>query len=303
MISVVIPNYNRLNRLSRAIESIEKQTCEHKIEIIIVDDCSPRFDEINQYVIEKNKTSRFPISHIRHKTNKFASAARNTGIKSAKGEFVALLDSDDAWQDGYLENQLRLFKSFSKTKSNIIIFGRCKNLVSNEGEWLQPVRGIGEYEDVSEYIFLHKQCCQTSTLFSSKSIFENNLFDESLKALQDPSFAINATHNGVNLVYNSEAIVNRYLDWSESNDHVGKNVDCVFLSFWLDRHRYRMSELGIDAYKLRYFSEGIFKLTLKYIFTPHFFLVLKLALKNRIKSVSGNLYNGKFFKKIRVLCK
>ncbi|MDO6635780.1 glycosyltransferase family 2 protein [Pseudoalteromonas carrageenovora] len=299
MISVIIPNYNRTNSLVRAINSILEQDYIGDIEIIIVDDKSPDILKIETLVKDIKLPSNMSLYMLRHTENKFASSARNTGIKEAKGDYIALLDSDDCWESNYLTIQLDFLKRHG---SKVILFGVCKNILL-EGEWLQPTRGLLSGECVDEYIFLHKQCCQTSTLFSSVSAFKNNLFDETLKAFQDPSFAINATANGYQMIFNQSAIVNRYLDWRQGNDHVGRKVDEDYLKFWLVKHEEKMSQLGVDAFNIRYFKKGRGKVICKYLFNSYSFSFLRLGLREIVKSYLSHIYNFSLIRKLRVKIK
>jgi len=105
LVSVIIPVYNRANTLSIAIESVLAQTFKD-FEIIVIDDYSTD----NSASIATN----FPqVRMIRHESNKGAAAARNTGINTSRGKYVAFLDSDDLWlpeklqiQINYLENNI-----------------------------------------------------------------------------------------------------------------------------------------------------------------------------------------------------
>lgn len=90
-ISVVIPMYNREKTIERAIRSILRQTF-MPMEIIIADDCST--DASVRIVREIRKKDR-RIRLIRLRKNSGAQAARNCGIKVAKGEWILFLDSDD----------------------------------------------------------------------------------------------------------------------------------------------------------------------------------------------------------------
>ncbi|HHX8443439.1 TPA: glycosyltransferase family 2 protein [Vibrio diabolicus] len=302
MISVIIPNYNRLERLSRAIESVEQQDYDGKIQIIIVDDFSPRYFEIDNFLKTKSKQSRCELIHLRHSENKFASAARNTGIMRANGDFIALLDSDDAWENNYLSEQVAYYRSICKDNDSIILYGRCRNIVDGR-YWLSPTRGSLPYESIDEYIFLNKECCQTSTLFSVSSTFRANLFDESLKALQDPSFVINAVNNGCQLRFNKNAIVNRYLEWKQNSDHVGRRLDTSYLQFWLDRHKEKMTEAGVVAFKVRYISSERFKVIFENINKPHAYKLLKIGVREVLKLILHSVYDTKVVKTIRVKVK
>ncbi|GHV54899.1 hypothetical protein FACS1894206_08660 [Deltaproteobacteria bacterium] len=98
-ISVVIPVYNRADKISRCLRSIVEQTVAAS-EIIIVDDASS--DNICMLLARDYPSVRV----IRHEHNLGAQAARAAGIRAATGEWIAFLDSDDWWLPQKLEWQL-----------------------------------------------------------------------------------------------------------------------------------------------------------------------------------------------------
>ena len=106
-VSVILPTYNRAHVVSRAIRSVLEQTYED-FELIVVDDGST---DSTEEVVRSFDDRR--IRYIRHKQNKGRSAARNTGIKIAKGEYIAFQDSDDEWLPEKLEEQMEVFKTSS----------------------------------------------------------------------------------------------------------------------------------------------------------------------------------------------
>ena len=91
LISVVIPAYNRADRIGRALDSVREQTYENW-EVIVVDDAST--DDTAE-VVQRHAEVDPRIRLIRHETNRRAQAARNTAIRASKGEWIAFLDSDD----------------------------------------------------------------------------------------------------------------------------------------------------------------------------------------------------------------
>lgn len=88
--SVVIPVFNRVQQLGECLRSVENQTF-RDFETIVVDDGSI------EDVAASLGQSGLPIQHLRHAKNRGVGAARNTGMREAKGEYVAFLDSDDTW--------------------------------------------------------------------------------------------------------------------------------------------------------------------------------------------------------------
>ncbi|MCW4005058.1 MAG: glycosyltransferase family 2 protein [Candidatus Bathyarchaeota archaeon] len=107
LISVVIPTYNRAHVLPRAINSVLSQSYPN-FELIVVDDCST---DSTKAVIDSFDDER--LRYIRHEKNQGAVCARNTGIKAAKGEYIAFQDSDDEWLPEKLRVQVSAFACVS----------------------------------------------------------------------------------------------------------------------------------------------------------------------------------------------
>jgi glycosyltransferase involved in cell wall biosynthesis len=104
-VSVVIPTYNRVDKVGRTIDSALTQTVPD-IEVILVDDGSS--DETGE-VLGKAYGDR--IRYV-YQNNQGVSAARNRGIEEARGEWIAFLDSDDLWEKDKLQWQLKALEQF-----------------------------------------------------------------------------------------------------------------------------------------------------------------------------------------------
>jgi glycosyltransferase involved in cell wall biosynthesis len=100
LISVVIPTYNRAYCISRAIRSALCQTYS-RLEVIVVDDGS---DDNTEEVVSKIAAADNRLVYT-SQNHAGVGAARNHGMRIAKGEYVALLDSDDSWEPWKLEIQ------------------------------------------------------------------------------------------------------------------------------------------------------------------------------------------------------
>ena len=140
LVSVIIPTYNRANLLCATVESVFKQTYRN-IEIIVVDDGSTDHttEAMEQYG-DRIRYSRRPNAGV--------NAARNLGFKQARGEFLALLDSDDLWAPYKLDLQVRLLRLFTDvgfTFSNFTIFkGPTPDtdmtaIIDGLGSWFEQV--------------------------------------------------------------------------------------------------------------------------------------------------------------------
>ncbi len=102
-VSVIIPTFNRSELLGRAIDSVLKQTyCNY--EIIVVDDGST--DSTRQMLAAYEDRIRYI-----YQENAGQSVARNTGIRAARGKWVAFLDSDDIWLPEKLARQVGILSS------------------------------------------------------------------------------------------------------------------------------------------------------------------------------------------------
>jgi glycosyltransferase involved in cell wall biosynthesis len=97
-VSVIIPSFNLAHYLPLAIESALEQT-HQPLEIIVVDDAST--DQTSEVV------RRFgdKIKYLVHSTNRYAAAARNTGLRASSGELIAFLDGDDRYHPEKLATQ------------------------------------------------------------------------------------------------------------------------------------------------------------------------------------------------------
>jgi glycosyltransferase involved in cell wall biosynthesis len=103
-VSIVLPIYNRAATLARCLDSIRAQTFSDW-ELLAVDDGS---DDDSVRVVESYGDARVRL--LKHAVNRGPSAARNTAIAEARGEFIAFIDSDDEWLPAKLEKQLTLLR-------------------------------------------------------------------------------------------------------------------------------------------------------------------------------------------------
>jgi len=110
LVSVIIPTYGRSELLDRAIDSVLAQTYDN-IEIIVVDDNNSNSEhrKHTENVLQKYLQNGQAV-YLKHEKNVGGSAARNTGIKASKGEYVALLDDDDEWFPEKIEKQISYFE-------------------------------------------------------------------------------------------------------------------------------------------------------------------------------------------------
>ncbi|OUP73979.1 hypothetical protein B5F09_10935 [Erysipelatoclostridium sp. An173] len=100
-VSIVMPNYNGAQYIKESIDSVLNQTYKD-YELIIIDDCST---DNSKEIINSFSDSR--IIKIFSEKNRHVAYTANLGFKSAKGEYIARIDSDDVWENDKLEKQVK----------------------------------------------------------------------------------------------------------------------------------------------------------------------------------------------------
>ncbi|MEZ5830866.1 MAG: glycosyltransferase family A protein [Dongiaceae bacterium] len=160
-VSVIITAYNRPDFLKSAIESVMAQTF-RDFELIIIDDCSPT--ELFSVVDQFGPGIRFH----RQEQNGYLSHARNTGVRLARGEYVAFLDDDDEWLPTKLERQMEAIKGYDACL--------CGFKVMETGEIVvHPVREV-----TSEALLYRNKFCGPTGLICKRSVLMHEIFDVQL---------------------------------------------------------------------------------------------------------------------------
>jgi len=207
-ISVIIPFYNRISLLKEAIDSVLNQT-HRNIELILVDDGSnENIDEINK-IVETDKR----IQYI-YQENKGVSEARNLGIRAAKGDYIAFLDSDDLFLSNKLSEQLKFMiyndYDFSHTSYNRI---------ETDGKFINTV-DIGHF---SGKVFPRiMSCCgiATPTVMLKSEIAKKYLFNVEFKIGEDVCLWIDLAYN-----YNLGGIKKAYTNVRIGHATASINID------------------------------------------------------------------------------
>ncbi len=170
-VSIIIPVFDRIHPLERALKSLTKQTFQD-FEVTVVDDHST--DDI--FSVTKKYGSRY-LKTI----GKGVSAARNTGIHSSDSELVAFLDSDDEWLPQKLELQVKYLAQNQN----------CNIVHSNE-LWIRNGQPVGQgvkHQKMGGRIF--SQCTElcliapSSVLVRRSLLNKVGLFDESFPVCED----------------------------------------------------------------------------------------------------------------------
>lgn len=183
-VSVIIPTYNRAHLIGRAIQSVLNQSY-RDFEIIVVDDGSS--DNIGEVVKSFNDER---IRYIRHKENKGAAAARNTGIEAARGEFIAFQDSDDEWLPEKLEKQMKVFKNAPEEVG--VVYTDMMRITGNKKKYFHSPKIMPEdkiiYERALDYGVMNIGI--QTTLIKKECFDKAGIFDEKFPRFIDLEFFI-----------------------------------------------------------------------------------------------------------------
>ena len=103
LVSIVIPVYGVADYIARCARSVFRQTYRN-MEIIFVDDCTPDNSiVVLRHVMEEYPERKAQVKILKHEHNHGLSAARNTGMEAATGDYIYFLDSDDAITEDCIE--------------------------------------------------------------------------------------------------------------------------------------------------------------------------------------------------------
>ena len=230
-ISVVIPTLNRINTLQRALDSVLNQTYK-PAEIIVVDNGSS--DGTLKFLREQ-----YPKITILTENKIGVSSARNKGIKKSINQWIALLDSDDAWHPRKLEIQTSMLDSALKEY----------NLIHTDEVWFRNNKHINQmkkHKKQGGYIFERclSLCCisPSSVLFKKNILDKVGLFDESLPVCEDYDMWLKIC-SSEEVLFAQDKLTYKY----------GGHKDQLSKSYWgMDRFRIKSIENIIKNFDLTY---------------------------------------------------
>ncbi len=138
LVSVISPVYNAGKYLDRTLQSVLEQTYK-EIEIVLVDD---RSSDNSADIIKRFRTLHPEIVYFLQPQNLGAGNARNKALEIAKGQYVAFLDADDAWNPEKIEKQIKLLQE----KKGCFCFAAIE-MVDGEDHVIKKKRNVKEEID------------------------------------------------------------------------------------------------------------------------------------------------------------
>lgn len=238
LISVIIPTYKRYpDMVKRALNSVINQSYQN-IEVIIVDDSPEDFEgrtAVENMILSLNDNR---IRYIKHSSNMGACAARNTGIKESKGEYLAFLDDDDEWLESKLEKQIAMMMDSS------IGLVYCKRKIINDTTKVEKIDKVKRYAGrVFDKLMVENFIGSTSFVLVRRKCFEDcGLFDINMKSAQDAEMWLRIAKK-YEIVYVNEPLVIYHI---HDNERISTNVDNkikglellnIYYSEYLNKHK------------------------------------------------------------------
>lgn len=207
-VSVIIPVYNAEPYLSECLNSLVNQTLQD-MEIICVDDGSTdhSLSILKQYARKDQR-----ITVIRQE-NQYAGAARNRGLRQAKGDYVIFLDSDDFFHTELLE---KTYTRGCETNADIVLFSG-KKYNSQTGEYVEapyflrtdflPDRPVFSRADIPDHIMTTTTPAPWTKLYRRQFILEENLKFQPFPNSNDAYFVLVSLCLAKRIAWVDEALV------------------------------------------------------------------------------------------------
>ena len=189
--TVVIPVFNRAATIAPTLKSVQEQT-HQRFTCLVVDDGSDDGDALNA-LISSLADPRF--EYIRQE-NSGGGAARTTGILASESEFVALLDSDDA----FTPDKLAVVARHIVAHPEIDVWSHLATMDRGQGvSIVRPTRLPRANESIADMMFRHREFMQTSTLVIRTTLAKQVRFDPRLRKAQDVDFMIRLERAGARI--------------------------------------------------------------------------------------------------------
>ncbi len=248
-VTAIVTTFNRAELLLQAVQSILNQT-RPADQLLIIDDGS------TDDTAARLQSHAADFEYV-HQPQQGVSAARNTGIRLAKHEWIGFLDSDDLWQPQKLARQLQ---ALANQKEYLLCY--TDEEWRRHGQWMNQGKKHRKY---SGWIYLH---CLPLCIISPSSVLmhrrvfdEIGLFDESLPACEDYDLWLRVTSRFPALFIPERLIIKRAGDWPQlSQQHSLDRYRIIALDKMLKNGRLnetqRRATMEMLEYKCRLYAQG-----------------------------------------------
>ena len=317
-VSIIIPVYNVEKYIKLCINSILKQDYDGIIECIIIDDCGSD----NSISIVKslicNTSAKFDFKIIQHNKNMGLSAARNTGIKAASGDYLFFLDSDDFIKDDAIKTLVAPIKKYGYLD---LIVGNTYPTKQKGLEWIDlNKKRLPNFSN--DRIWIKQKLLDRFTLsmtawnklIRKNLIIENNLYFmegiiheddhwnfylakyvKSIYIVKDYTYVYNIRENSITQKYDSEKDDKTYLiickNWIDNIDNICRKEQIRLVAsflipiFLFSRNIERKKNAGLLLFLLARKKNMLSSLYICIIKRIKTNIILKLRINNIINRI------------------
>jgi hypothetical protein len=221
LVSVIIPAYMAAAYIHETLESVFRQTYRN-FEVILINDGSPDTEDFERAI----GSYRDRIIYVRQE-NGGPSAARNTGIRHARGEYLAFLDSDDVWYPTCLAVLVEL--ALARQPSCDLVYSDI--LIDSDSHRGRHSKGGGSrYSEICPsvgaltFVSLLREDCHaptSCTMVRRQAAIAAGLFDESFRRAEDYDLWVRIAHRASNMAYARDVLgKHRLVPGSLSHDNL-----------------------------------------------------------------------------------
>jgi len=200
-VSVIIPAYNTAPYIADTLDSVFAQTFTD-FEVILINDGSADTDKLEEVI----EPYRERIVYLRQE-NRGPSAARNAGIRCARGKYIAFLDSDDSWFSEYLSEQIKFLRNsqgVDMVYSDSLMYADTP--LSGKGFFeVYPPRSPVKFDNLLKGCSILTHCVVVQT----RIVREVGLFDEEFRLLEDIDLWLRIANNGGMIACNKQVLARR----------------------------------------------------------------------------------------------
>lgn len=225
LVTVIMPTYKGADNIEKSVQSVLQQSYKN-IELIIIDDNGLNTKEQikTKEVLSKYKSDKRLI-YLIHEKNINGSAARNTGIKKSKGEYIAFLDDDDYFLKDKIKLQVELFNKLGKEYG--LLYG---GLVEEYSEhYKREIIPMQEKNFLFNYLSGKLFVCSSTIMIRREIIDTVGLWDESFKRHQDMEFIVRVANKYEVSYIDKVCVTKKRLDRNLPKN--GENVEMLRMHY------------------------------------------------------------------------
>lgn len=232
LVTVVVPTYNSEKTIKRALDSVSNQLYENWECLVCDDGSDDTTTEIVQLFVDVD--SRFELIRCKHYGN--ANVMRNIGTRHAKGDYIAMLDSDDEYVEKHLLNRV----NFIQGKDCDGIYGGC--YINDNGKIEERIsRKKRKNESWADFL-LSGGICPTPSHFYKKKAIQSILWDENLKRHQDFDLTIRF---GGKFKFCCDPDASVIIHWESG---ISRNLHFSSCIYFLEKHSSTISQKTLRVY-------------------------------------------------------